>query len=490
MRVTKEFEKGRALAFSLWVTVDRGERTHVFEFDGQSSRAVVIGSTRDTTHAVYEPELAPIECFLEREGDEIWLVPGTPSSPLRVDGIKVDRPIRLWRRCSLEVSHYCYVVRVREEPPTARDLEIPGRRGEQRAQGFHASGTLCGGFDVASLGVREAASPMQQLPPGVAEWRPEAEQAIPVCEIVAVGSVERDGEPRIPSSLGESSGSGASLTEQGDRANPSTPAPSQAWQRSVRSTDVGLMPPVSYREPMLSGAQPGSVPFRPLGTPYIGSGDMRESSDAPLIGSTTAAARSVGARTAARSDPPAPRGAMRSAHVARYRLGPGGHEASNAPLSSAPLSSAPLSSGPPSSAPAAVISVRARSTAAVHQLERLGLLTRKRPFAVALGVMLGAAAIAFTMKLGSEAVLALQRGVDRSVTPPRAQQFAHTTPFCGSGNASAHSVKLERDICRWLTLTWTAPKLVASQPSSVGANEAVRVPASTEPTVAPTTRAQ
>jgi hypothetical protein len=130
-------------------------------------------------------------------------------------------------------------------------------------------------------------------------------------------------------------------------------------------------------------------------------------------------------------------------------------------VSMPPLSAGPASFSPPSSAPAAVISIRAHSVAPLQQLERLGLFTRRRPLTVTLGAILGAAAIAFSLKLGTHAVLVMQRGSAASApTQAQAQALAHTTRFCELGPGASGIESLRRHACRWLNVSIpSAPSL-------------------------------
>lgn len=119
-----------APSLPLWVVVASGKRSLTFELDDKVRTAIVIGSSHDSEYSFVDSRLSPIECFLEREGDDIWLVPGSPSDAIRVDTVAVVRPIRLWRRCVVEVGAITFAIRIREEPPTSPDNEIPTVRAE------------------------------------------------------------------------------------------------------------------------------------------------------------------------------------------------------------------------------------------------------------------------------------------------------------------------------------------------------------------------
>lgn len=110
---------------SLWVVVSGCSRSDCFELDGIYRRAIVVGSCVDADIRITGALLAPVECFLVREGDEIRLVPACASSAVRIGSVRVEQPTRLWRKTIVEVGGIDLEVRIREEPPTAPDHEQP-----------------------------------------------------------------------------------------------------------------------------------------------------------------------------------------------------------------------------------------------------------------------------------------------------------------------------------------------------------------------------
>lgn len=109
---------------SLWVSVDCLTQSQCFELDGQTRHCVVIGSSPDADLHVQGKPSTPIQCNLEREGDDIWLIPGWPTNHIRIDAVLIERPVKLWRRCTMEIEGIPMEVRIREEPPTSPDIEL------------------------------------------------------------------------------------------------------------------------------------------------------------------------------------------------------------------------------------------------------------------------------------------------------------------------------------------------------------------------------
>lgn len=109
---------------SLWVSVDCLRQSQCFELDGHTRHCVVIGSSLDADLRVQGKLSTPIQCNLEREGDDVWLIPGWPTNHIRIDGVLIERPVKLWRRCSMEIEGIRMDVRIREEPPTSPDIEL------------------------------------------------------------------------------------------------------------------------------------------------------------------------------------------------------------------------------------------------------------------------------------------------------------------------------------------------------------------------------
>lgn len=112
-------------ASSLWVVVSSGARSESFELDGERRRALVVGSCIDADIRITGVDAAPVECFFVRDGDEIRLVPASATSDVFVGAVNVLQPLRLWRRTVIEIAGVALDVRVREEPPTAPDNEVP-----------------------------------------------------------------------------------------------------------------------------------------------------------------------------------------------------------------------------------------------------------------------------------------------------------------------------------------------------------------------------
>lgn len=110
---------------SLWVVITVQRRSFCFELDGQRRHSISIGSAPCADIRIEQIQPVPIECNLMREAGEIWIIPGWPTNFIRVDSVVVDRPMRLWRRCGVQIEGVHFEVRIREEPPTSPDCGGP-----------------------------------------------------------------------------------------------------------------------------------------------------------------------------------------------------------------------------------------------------------------------------------------------------------------------------------------------------------------------------
>jgi hypothetical protein len=120
-----EIEDPLLPASSLWVVVSSASRSEAFELDGERRRAVAVGSCIDVDIRISGVGAAPVECFLVRDGDDIRLVPASAESDVWVGASNVSQPMRLWRRTVIEVAGVALEIKIREEPPTAPDHEMP-----------------------------------------------------------------------------------------------------------------------------------------------------------------------------------------------------------------------------------------------------------------------------------------------------------------------------------------------------------------------------
>jgi hypothetical protein len=105
----------------LWVVIEVRGQSVCFELDGQLRHSIAIGTSPCADLRVEHELRVPIECNLTRDHDEVWLIPGWPTNLIRVDGALINKPVRLWRRCRVEIEGISFGVRVREEPPTCPD---------------------------------------------------------------------------------------------------------------------------------------------------------------------------------------------------------------------------------------------------------------------------------------------------------------------------------------------------------------------------------
>lgn len=105
----------------LWVVIAVQGRSACFELDGQVRNSIGLGSSPCADLCIEHTERVPIELNLTRSKDDVWLIPGWPTNFIRIDDLVVDRPVKLWRRCCLEIEGIRCDVRIREEPPTFPD---------------------------------------------------------------------------------------------------------------------------------------------------------------------------------------------------------------------------------------------------------------------------------------------------------------------------------------------------------------------------------
>ncbi len=173
-----ETEETLLPASSLWVVVSSCSRSDCFELDGKYRRAIVVGSCVDADIRITDAMLAPVECFLVREGDEIRLVPACASSAVRIGSVSVVQPTRLWRKTTVEVGGIELEVRIREEPPTAPDHDMPTHGLPSRQEGM-ADACSAHGSESNLTEVASSSRPGQGLDDG----------GVLVCPIVSVGII-------------------------------------------------------------------------------------------------------------------------------------------------------------------------------------------------------------------------------------------------------------------------------------------------------------
>jgi hypothetical protein len=387
MERVADSERLQQVSMPLWVVASGGGYWNCFELGGPPCRPIVIGSAPDADIRVVDPSLAPVQCYLQREGDEIWLFPVCSANVIRVDSVTVIRPMRLWRRCVVEVSGIAIDVRIREEPPTAPDHEVP----TQRAESLHAPAATPGS-------VSNDRQPGALLGPRL--LRPESGDRSPSVS----GATGTEGLAAIPVSR----------------------------IISVESSDGDVMrDPESY---------PDSA------TPL---GNLRQATSAPAIGLWQAGHPAApSAKIAEARADQAFRPLSAAERVARSRVGDSGR---GAPLS---YHNHDANEPPPSSTSPTVASVRDIAHGSAQRLEQLGILTRRRPWLVTLGAVLGAFAIAGTMHMGTRLAHLVRYSIEGSSSAAAAALLPTATPFCGPVRTPGATPPTEdtsrRTVCRWL----------------------------------------
>ena len=80
-------------------------------FDGQTcsfalapdeTRAIAVGSLLGADLRIDRPGVAPVQFHIERENDQLWIVPAYDSGDLRVDAVRIRGPKRLDNRAVIE----------------------------------------------------------------------------------------------------------------------------------------------------------------------------------------------------------------------------------------------------------------------------------------------------------------------------------------------------------------------------------------------------
>jgi FHA domain len=88
----------------LYLRVRCRESQYCFELGGAAERVVTVGSKPEADVRLCEPGVAALHCFIERIGDEVWLVPAYAQSELRLNAAPVNAPRQLGRRNVIEVG--------------------------------------------------------------------------------------------------------------------------------------------------------------------------------------------------------------------------------------------------------------------------------------------------------------------------------------------------------------------------------------------------
>jgi len=124
---------------SLWLIVTIADLSSVFEFPAGQTRPITVGAAAHADVRVRYEDAPPMVCYIEREGDSLWLVPAYRSQSLRCDASLVERPRQLWRRSVIELPGHTISVRIRQEPPTCPNFERPRSHPGDWGEGTHAA---------------------------------------------------------------------------------------------------------------------------------------------------------------------------------------------------------------------------------------------------------------------------------------------------------------------------------------------------------------
>jgi len=90
---------------------DSGSIRLELSFDGQTcsfalapdeTRAIAVGSLLGADLRIDRPGVAPVQFHIERENDQLWIVPAYDSGDLRVDAVRIRGPKRLDNRAVIE----------------------------------------------------------------------------------------------------------------------------------------------------------------------------------------------------------------------------------------------------------------------------------------------------------------------------------------------------------------------------------------------------
>ena len=112
-------------ALGLGLENDAG--TTLVEFPVGDDGAFSVGSSAHAGLRIQQQGVAPIEFYIQREDDSLWLVPAYASAELRLDAQRVTGRRALSRRSLLELSSEVLVLRVHEP----HELEAVGGAGEK-----------------------------------------------------------------------------------------------------------------------------------------------------------------------------------------------------------------------------------------------------------------------------------------------------------------------------------------------------------------------
>ncbi len=98
----------------LGLELENQDATMLIEFPVDDDNAFSVGSSPHAGLRIERPGVAPIEFYVQREANALWLVPAYASADLRLDAQRVTGRRELVGRSLLELTHDVLVIRVHE----------------------------------------------------------------------------------------------------------------------------------------------------------------------------------------------------------------------------------------------------------------------------------------------------------------------------------------------------------------------------------------
>ena len=99
---------------ALGLELENDEGTMLVEFGVGDDGAFSVGSSPHAGLRIQRQGVAPIEFYVQREDDALWLVPAYASAELRLDAQRVTGRRELRGRSLLEITNELLVIRVHE----------------------------------------------------------------------------------------------------------------------------------------------------------------------------------------------------------------------------------------------------------------------------------------------------------------------------------------------------------------------------------------
>ncbi len=159
MNIANDCEFEASDSDSIWLELSFEGRAHSFALPSDETRAVAVGSFLRADVRIDRPGVAPVQFHIERENDQLWIVPAYSSNELRVDAVRVRGPRRIDGRALIE---FCGL-RIRAtvlEPHLMPQRTSSVRRRQTLSEAPQGSGKV---FEERPLGAVESA-PLASTP--------------------------------------------------------------------------------------------------------------------------------------------------------------------------------------------------------------------------------------------------------------------------------------------------------------------------------------